>query len=828
MFEARTWIPWLRAGVAGAGLVSLTSAWAADAESIGSRREIFVDRALIDRMSGAELRLHTPMSAGVALKFDRPWEGIVSGYVTVLRDGDRYLLYYRGRPSTSRGDASAEANEVTCVAGSHDGIHWSRPNLRLHEVAGTRENNVILVEPKTVTHNFCPFLDSRPGVPAAERFKAVGGTGAGGLLGYASADGIRWKPVSDRPLITRGHFDSQNVPFWSEHEKAYLCYFRTARDGVRWVARSTSTNFLSWTEPVEMEFAGAPPEHIYINQTQPYLRAPHVYLGFAARFNPGRRALTDEQVRMLDLENPRNYAELRNDDSDAVLLSSRGGNVYQRTFLESFIRPGLDLRNWVARANYPALGLLQTSEQELSMFVLRHYGQPSIHLERLTLRPDGFASVHAPYAGGEFVTPPILFEGDELEVNFSTSAAGSLRAELQSVEGTALPGFGLGEGAEMIGDALARVVRWGASAKLAAWSGKPVRLRFALKDADLFSYRFRKSTPDRARPADGTNAVASAASVVTVCRDGGAGAYEAFPDVCRLADGRLQCVFYASYTHVGVPNATWPKGGKIATCWSSDEGRTWTPPETLYDGPDDDRDPSITQLLDGRLICTFFNRSGVQVIEASEPAGPWGTPRVIGPGLGVSSPVRELSDGTLMLGAYFETNNVARGVTLRAVGGGRTWQPPVDIDSAGQYLDAETDVIELGDGTLLAALRGGRGAPMNVARSRDQGRSWGKAQPLTFVGHCPYLHRTGSGAIVLAYRQPVKGDAYGTALRVSVDEGQTWGDAVGVDAVIGAYPSMVNLRDGSVLIVYYEEGEASNIRSRRFRVEDGQVIWLEF
>jgi len=458
---------------------------------IGTRRELFVDRALIEQVNGVELRLHPPQPAGIALRLDRPWEGIVSGYVTVLRDGERFLMYYRGRPSTSRGDASKEAQEVSCMAESRDGINWSRPNLRLHEVSGTRDNNVFLVEPKTVTHNFCPFLDTQPGVPAEERFKAVGGTGSGGLFGYLSGDGIHWQPVSERPLITKGYFDSQNIVFWSQHEQSYLCYFRTFRKGVRWVARATSSDFRNWSEPVEMEFANAPPEHIYISQTQPYFRAPHIYLGLAARFNPGRRALTDEQVRALDLDNPRNYAELKDDDSDAVLLSSRGGNRYDRTFLESFIRPGLDPRNWVARANYPALGLIQTSGQELSLFVVRQYGQPSIHVERMSLRLDGFASAHAPYAGGELLTKPFVFDGSELEINFSTGAAGYIRVELQDENGKAVPGFALSDGPEMIGDSIERVVRWRSGNDMRALKGKPVRLRFVMKDADLFSYRFR-------------------------------------------------------------------------------------------------------------------------------------------------------------------------------------------------------------------------------------------------------------------------------------------------------------------------------------------------
>ena len=78
---------------------------------------------------------------------------------------------------------------------------------------------------------------------------------------------------------------------------------------------------------------------------------------------------------------------------------------------------------------------------------------------------------------------------------------------------------------------------------------------------------------------------------VVVCADAGAGAYEAFPDVCRLQDGRLMAVFYAGYGHVSLPNDQLPAGGRISFCTSDDEGLTWSDAETLYDGPDDDRDP---------------------------------------------------------------------------------------------------------------------------------------------------------------------------------------------------------------------------------------------
>ncbi|MEX2187235.1 MAG: hypothetical protein WD875_10590, partial [Pirellulales bacterium] len=191
---------------------------ASAAVSIGDRRELFVDRFLVDRLDGAELRLHAPQPAEVAVKFDRPWEGAFVGYITVMQDEDRLRMYYRGRPKAGR-DGSDD--EVTCYAESRDGVHWEKPNLRLFEVAGTLDNNVILATATPASHNFCPFRDDNPECPADQRYKAFGGISPNGLYAFVSADGIRWRKLQDKPVYTDSGwaFDSQNVAFWSAEEK---------------------------------------------------------------------------------------------------------------------------------------------------------------------------------------------------------------------------------------------------------------------------------------------------------------------------------------------------------------------------------------------------------------------------------------------------------------------------------------------------------------------------------------------------------------------------------------------------------------------------------
>lgn len=463
-----------------------------EVRDLGSRLELMVDDYLIARLDGCRRVLGRPAYAGKVLDFDAPWEGLFAGCITVLIADGIYRMYYRGMPTSGEDGNDAEC---TCYAHSVDGIHWVKPELGLYERNGTRRNNVVLAEQTPCSHNFCPFLDTRPGVPESERFKAVGGTYPQGLFAFASPDGLRWRKLNPEPVITSQAFafDSQNVPFWSDSEQCYVCYYRVWHPvpespelGFRWVARVTSDDFIHWSAPQEMRCERGITEHIYTQQTHPYYRAPHIYISLAARFWPGKRVLTDEQVAQLGVAEG-----YYGDVSDGVLMTSRGGDVYDRTFMESFLRPGPGLMNWVSRTNYPGLGVVPTGPGEMSMYAHRNYAQPTSHAARFTLRVDGFASVQAGYEGGEMLTQPLRFTGSRLVLNYATSAAGSLRVELQDAQGQAIPGFSLDECLPIVGDEIEREVAWQGGRDVSSVAGQVVRLRFALMDADLYSLRFR-------------------------------------------------------------------------------------------------------------------------------------------------------------------------------------------------------------------------------------------------------------------------------------------------------------------------------------------------
>jgi hypothetical protein len=451
------------------------SVQAAEPIEIGSRRELFVDRTLVGELKNVVLKLHEPQLAEPLTKDARPH----GHYATVLRAEDKFQFYYRGDkdPTVTWKTHGIEAyhdGEVTLYAESTDGIAWTTPALGLFEHSAFPAGNILLMNEFLVNHNFTPFIDTKPEVPADQKYKALGGLafqphqsatrdkrGPGGLKAFVSPDGIHWKKLQDKPVVPEAwgkYFDSQNYAFWSESEQCYVCYFRRFIKGYRGIARTTSQDFISWTEPVEMQ-ANLPNEHLYTSCTQPYFRAPQIYIAMPTRFMDKRGAATD-----------------------ILLMTTRGGSTYDREFTQSFIRPGLSKAGWANRANYAAIGIHQTSDTEMSMFLTGG--------RRYTMRLDGFASVNAPLSGGELLTNFLTFSGQQLEINYSTSAAGQIRVELQDADGKPLPGFTLDDCEPIWGDHISRIVKWKTDDDLNFLVGQPIRLRFEMSDADLFAMQF--------------------------------------------------------------------------------------------------------------------------------------------------------------------------------------------------------------------------------------------------------------------------------------------------------------------------------------------------
>ena len=457
---------------------------------LGDRRELFVDDYLIERLRGVELRLQKPVPRNVAIEHDAPWEGNTSGYHTVFQDGNLFRMYYRGSHYHDGG-----YRPVVCYAESRDGIEWYRPELGLVSHMGSTRNNIIWDGPATL--NFTPFRDRNPDCRKGEEYKALGSPSAANheeqaLLAFKSPDGVHWSLISDKPVMdhTMGVnvFDSQNTTFYDRRRGCYVGFYRDSiyPDGVRYrqIMTTTSKDYRRWTKGLLLDYGEARLDHLYTNAVTPYYRAPHIYVGFPKRLMPDRSVVGNMAIGL----------------SDGVFMSSRDGLHFKR-WDEAFVRPGLQRERWETRNNMTAWGILETKNhletapKELSIFTSEaYYNNEVARLRRFTLRMDGFVAANAPLRGGELITRPFTFSSPAkaLSLNVSTSAAGSARVEIQDADGKALKGYTLSDCDEIFGDYLDHTVTWNGAGDVSALVGKPLRLRFALSDADLYSLQFRR------------------------------------------------------------------------------------------------------------------------------------------------------------------------------------------------------------------------------------------------------------------------------------------------------------------------------------------------
>jgi hypothetical protein len=440
-----------------------------------------------DSQGNVRLEMHPPVVRDVALNADQPWENGGINLPNVVRDGNRYRMWYR----SDAGDPNNDSAAFSCYAESDDGIHWTKPDLGIVEFQGSKHNNIYYPTESFQAINPSVMLDES--ADPSERYKMIiqfrGSERA--IYGYTSPDGIAWQQVSTNPILTEGPFDSHNILVRDDERQRYIMYMRglstavpgSFRGGHRAVRRSESEDFLNWTRPelvIESDDDDPPGLHFYTNACVKYGRAARAYLIFPMIYYP-------ERINRINPSAPHSGL------SDIQFMASRDGITWERRFREPFVRPGPDPRNWVDRNPIMGAGVLETAPAEISMYYseLLREGDGKGQFRRCTLRTDGFVSVEGPYKGwGEFTTPPITFPGDRLELNYSTAGGGSIFVEMQNEDGTPIDGLSLDDCNEVFGDTIGGVVSWNGDAGLSAHAGKPVRLRVRLRDASLYAFRF--------------------------------------------------------------------------------------------------------------------------------------------------------------------------------------------------------------------------------------------------------------------------------------------------------------------------------------------------
>lgn len=491
------------------------------AVDVGNAKQLFLDNQVVDSLDHVSRIFHQGVksASNPVLVPVKPWEGQMVDVGTVIYDEQEHLfkMWYAGleihyqvpaRPFDQY-ENLLRASKYTerfhlCYATSKDGIHWDRPELGLVEFEGSRKNNLVHVETAGGTPVFIAslFKDVREKNPL-RRYKGVtywkDKAGRFGVGVYFSPDGLRWSPYAGNPAVS-GTSDVHQLLGWDERIGKYVGYFRPGQGPaqpdyerlsppagklrVRTIGYSVSDDFEHWTpieaalipdeqDPVDAQFYG-----------MPAMKYEGHYIGFPWVF----RTNEITHVPQLAFSRDGRHFSRTPGRGDFIPLGPTGAfddaNVYSS-------RPVVhDGRIWVYYSGGRWRGMLDLFESEAK-------ARDAIGLATLPL--DGFASLQAGPNPGVVTTKALRFQGSRLEVNLEASVKGysgvdettSLAVELLDESGQPIPGYSQERADRFSRSNLSQVITWSGRSDVSALSGKPVRLRFHLRNVKLYAFQFR-------------------------------------------------------------------------------------------------------------------------------------------------------------------------------------------------------------------------------------------------------------------------------------------------------------------------------------------------
>ena len=464
----------------------------APVREVGPERQLFLDDWLIDRIENVARWVHVARKApeNPIFKAERPWEGNRILYSNVIYDRKErlYKLWYNVRP---------ESTNYLCFATSGDGIRFRRPDLGLRDFQGSRQNNLLVI-PEDITEIRVFYDDHDPERPYKMAFMKYDTYGIG--VGWSS-DGLHWESHPYPVIVPAG--DGLSTPFWDQRRERYVYYHRPNGGHVlRWskirtpeayptrrIGLAESFNFTLWTDLKEVvapdERDGAGTEFYYM----PVFPYESGYVGMLIVYH--------------EYTGDPEFLDGFNFTLDAQLAFSRNGKNWTRVgdrhiFLKG--TPG----TWDDKRVYPECAVVQEDEiriyyrgssvphRTLNELVGTEYKGRTLEGDALglaRLRPDGFVSVRAGEEEGLLTTWPLRFQGGELRVNVD-AAGGSLRVEALTQFGKPIAGFEREACRPIEGNGVGQKVQWNSGRSLGELD-QPVRLRFILKYADLYSFQIR-------------------------------------------------------------------------------------------------------------------------------------------------------------------------------------------------------------------------------------------------------------------------------------------------------------------------------------------------
>ena len=510
--------------------------------TIGSSKQLFADEHFIASAEGVELVMNSPYQAHEpVVTADAPWENpsdtSLGIYSTVLKEEDgRIRLWYHLRRANTKSKLSLDQAYIG-YAESTDGVHFEKPELNLFEEGGSTTNNVVL---PSKLGGSSVWID--PNEPAEECYKnqtkVYNPDVSMQFHMHCSPDGIHWKFLRRIQLDLGGGWDSRNIVFWDPAIGRYVLYTRNwfaqrhgTADGninYRTVRRLESDDLIHfdhqrivmWPDDVDMATYETDVPLLADAPEKPYGRVPMDYYGATVFKYPDSKGLyvmlananwywfnRDPVVTTIrdDLDVVREETQQIYGPSrfDVRLSTSRDGVHFQRCGgRRPFLSPGPE-GSFSSRMVWAMPHPIHMGDEVWIYYSGTNRDHDGLidpeadrHLSgigRAILRLDGFMSADAGYAGGEIISPIVRFEGNQLRLNVDTGGGGAVRVELQDAYGRPISGFAEADASYICGNSVRMPVRWGKIQDVSALSGKPVRIRFVMRDCKLYAFQFIES-----------------------------------------------------------------------------------------------------------------------------------------------------------------------------------------------------------------------------------------------------------------------------------------------------------------------------------------------
>jgi len=453
---------------------------------LGRFRQLFIDDYWIDKKQSIRRNFHSAdrHPANPIIHGDHPWlDGFAYLYGSVERHPDtgRLRLWYM-----SRFRKQDRFVWTMCLAESEDGISWIYPRLDLvPDRQGHRQNNMVMSTETHAGFDECltPVRDPRPADPT-RRYRSLFWANDNGFRGtYSawSADGVKW--FNDRQPLFRNTGDAGSI-MYDVYRRRWVFFARPLDNQIS-RAVSFSRDFRKWSPlKVILQASKTRRENFYNMQGFCY---EGLYLGTVTIQweEPDRYALEPHLAISRDCEN----WTLASPQQALIPHGPRGSWEEFNTQMSAGnpIRMGDRLYFYYSGRTYPHSPYYWRGRDEL---VPTASVAPDVNIGLATLRVDGFASLEAHHGGGTVETRPFVFQGRQLCVN-ADAGHGELKVEILDHSGAPIEGFDAQRCVPIRTDRIEQIVRWNGDPPLQPLAGKPIRLKFHLNRARLYSFWIR-------------------------------------------------------------------------------------------------------------------------------------------------------------------------------------------------------------------------------------------------------------------------------------------------------------------------------------------------